>query len=139
MFLIALCTLCFPRCVYITAVNHPLFTVSRGCIQIRIEMQHASLSLTFPFARVATSQCISNQDVRPIDHAWKIESIYFLRYGNDTGSGSSLKVYFDLYRPCLDKCPTELNTMSLRECQWASRMLVYTAIIPSITRPMVIL
>jgi hypothetical protein len=82
-------------------------------------MQRAWLSLTFLFAHAATSQCISNKEVRPIDNAWKIESVSFFQYYNYTGYGPSLEIEFDLYRPYLDKCPAELKMMSPRQCQWA--------------------
>ena len=82
-------------------------------------MQLALLHSTFLFAHAATTQCINNRDVRPIKNARKIEGVSFFRRGHLKDSKSSLKAEFDLYRPYLDKCPPELNTMSRRDCQWA--------------------
>jgi hypothetical protein len=77
------------------------------------------LLATFLFAHAARTQCINNGNVKPIENAWKIESVSFFRQGHLKDSKSSLRVEFDLYRPYLDKCPPELNTMSRRDCQWA--------------------
>lgn len=82
-------------------------------------MQLALLSSTFLFAHMATTQCINNMEIRPVENAWKIESVSFFRSGHLKDSNSLLRAEFDLYRPYLDKCPPELNTMSRRDCQWA--------------------
>jgi hypothetical protein len=82
-------------------------------------MRLALLSATFLFAHAATTECINNGNVRPIENAWKIESVSFFRRGHLKDPESMLRVEFDLFRPYLDNCPLELNTMSRRDCQWA--------------------
>jgi hypothetical protein len=81
-------------------------------------MQLALLSATFLFAHAATTQCIHNGNVNPIENTWKIASVSFVRRGFLKDSISSLQAEFALYRPYLDNCPPELSMMERRDCQW---------------------